>query len=122
MKAIHFRKLTLITGALFSVVSGAYLGLHACGSYSWHWELQSTLGLLLSTVWVAFTIYIYRSQPLNERRPFIAISLCIGIYFAMHAIFMTSMAITGPFYPATPSSLSEWWQGFLFTWREGVPC
>lgn len=104
------------------MLSGAYLGLRGCGSYSWYWDLQGALELFLSTVWVAFTIYIYRGIPQNERRLFLTMAMCVGIYFGMHAIFMMAMAVTGPFYPAPPGSLNEWWQGFLFTWREGVPC
>ena len=122
MQAVYLRNLTLFTCIAFAVLSGAYLGLRGCGSYSWYWDLQGALELLLSTVWVAFTIYIYRGIPQNERRLFLNIALCVGIYFGMHSIFMMAMAVTGPFYPAPPGSLNEWWQGFLFTWREGVPC
>lgn len=122
MRAVHLRNLTLYACIAFAVLSGAYLGLRGCGSHSWYWDLQGALGVLLSTIWVAFTIHINRGRPKNERGLFITVGWCAGIYLGMHALFMTSMAVTGPFYPALPSSLNDWWQGFLFTWREGVPC
>lgn len=120
--AMHLRNLTFYTCIAFAMLSGACFGLLGCGSHSWHWELRQTLELLLSTAWVTFTIYIHTGLSKNERRVFSTIGLSIGIYFGMHALFIMSMAAVAPFYPAAPSSLNEWWQGFSLAWREGVPC
>ena len=120
--ATHLRNLTLYTCIAFAVLSGAYFGSLGCGSYAWHWKLRQTLELLLSTAWVTFTIYIYTGPSKNERRTFNTIGLCVGIYVGMHTLFIMAMALAAPFYPASPSSLNEWWQGFSLVWRVGVPC
>jgi hypothetical protein len=120
--ATHLRNLALYTCIAFAMLSGAYFGLLGCGSYSWHWKLRQTLELVLSTAWATFTIYIYTGLSKNERSVFRTIGLCVGIYFGMHALFITSMALVAPFYPAPPSSLNDWWQGFSLSWLEGTPC
>jgi hypothetical protein len=119
---MDFRRLNLAAGILFSVASGAYLGLYACGSDAWHWELHGSLELLIATVWTALTVLADKRQAAGGRRPYIAVGLGVGVYFVLHAIFMMSMAVVGPFYPAPPGSLNEWWQGFLLTWLNGIPC
>jgi len=122
MTACKVRSLILNTCITLAIASGVFFGLFACGGYYWHWQLQALLELSTSTAWVASTIYIYRNTPIAERRLLSTIGLCLGFYLAMDVLFFTVMASVGPFYAASPQSVDEWWQGFLFIWREGTPC
>ena len=122
MTARSVRSLILAACITLAIISGVFFGLFSCGGYYWHWQLHDFLELSTSAAWVVSTSYIYRKTPIADRRPFPTIGLCIGFFFAIHILFFTVMASVGPFYPAPPKSLGEWWQGFLFTWREGVPC
>lgn len=122
MTVRNVRSFILAACIALAVAGGAFLGLFSCGGYYWYWQLYDFLELSTSSAWVVSTIYIYRKTPIADRRLFTTIGLCVGFFFAIHILFFTVMASVSPFYPAPPKSLGEWWQGFLFTWREGVPC
>ena len=102
--------------------SGFYLGLTSCGNYYWHWQLQDLLELITSTAWIIATALVYRDTPKSIRHLWRTVITCILFFFGIHILFFTTMASVGPFYPAPPESFAEWWRGFVFTWKEGVPC
>lgn len=122
---MHLRKVraVLFVGCvLLALCSGIYFGLFACGGYAWKWQLYDWLEFLSSASWVVATVVLFRSTPVSGRSLWRTVLACVLFYPVVHLLFFTAMASAGPFYPATPTSLDEWWRGFFFTWREGVPC
>jgi len=122
MTVRNFRLFILVICMAIALCADVFFGLNPCGGYLWHEQLHDFLEFSTSTIWVCCTICLYRKTPVPDRRLFQTIGICVGFYFAMDLLFFTVMASVGPFYPAPPKSLGEWWQGFLLTWREGAPC
>jgi hypothetical protein len=105
-----------------ALLGGAYFGLFACGGYAWKWQLYDWLELLISGAWIVATIASFRAATVSGRSLWRTILVCALFYPGVHLLFFTTMASVSPFYPAPPQSFNDWWRGFLFTWREGVPC
>jgi hypothetical protein len=96
---------------IFAILGGVFLGLFSCGGYVWHAQAivaaigSLTLAAIVARFWT-------RGFALWRGTGFIVLVV---------ASFVFSEATAAPFYPATPASVSEFWQSFIRTLQYG-PC